>query len=88
MTCGSRSRATRVGLAAEPALVLRVLAQRRGQQLERHVAVAAGVVGAVDLAHPAPADEGQELVPTDPLHPAAPGCSGLPVTWAMMLHRA
>jgi hypothetical protein len=44
-------------LAAEARLVLGVARERGGQPLERDGAPARRVVRAVDLAHPAPADE-------------------------------
>ena len=57
-----------VGLALEAALVLRVVGQRGGQQLQRDLAVAARVVGAVDLAHAARTDDALDPVLAELLH--------------------
>ena len=54
------------GLGAEAGLERRVGGQRSGQPLERDDATADGVVGAVDLAHAAAAD--QLLQPVGPEH--------------------
>ena len=67
------------GLALEAGAELRAGRQVGGQHLDRHVAAQAGVVGAVDLAHPARADRGDDLVRAEPRaggerHPISASC--------------
>src|SRR6185295_10527095 len=54
--------ARRAGLALEAAEAVLVLGERLGQDLDRDVPLQPGVPGAVDLAHPACAEEGVDLV--------------------------
>ena len=49
-------------LALEPRQVIGVIRQRRGQHLDRHLAIQLGVARAVHLAHPALAEQGDDLV--------------------------
>ena len=63
--------------AAKPGHAVGIQRERRRQHLDRRVAIEPGVVGAIDLAHPARADGGDDLVranagPRGQCHRAAP----------------
>ena len=60
--CGCVSDRDRLRLAAEALAAARVGGDVVGDDLQRDVAIEAGVVGPVDLAHAAGADEPPELV--------------------------
>ena len=57
-----RERRDGAGLALEPRQASRVAGERRGQDLDRDLAPEPRVPGAVDLAHPARAERGEDLV--------------------------
>lgn len=59
---GMVQRAGGAGFLLEATDAFGVLGDRGGQDLDRHFAPEAGVAGAIDLAHPAGADERQDLI--------------------------
>ena len=61
-----RERRDRLGLALEARQRVGVGGEMRRQDLDRHLAVELGVAGAEDLAHPALAELGDDLVGAEP----------------------
>jgi hypothetical protein len=54
------------GLALEPRPTFRIVSNMRSQGLDSHCAAQSAVVGFIDLAHPADANEGQNLIRAEP----------------------
>ena len=50
------------GFTFKPGKAIRILRERLGQHLERDIPVELGIRGPIDLAHPAFADEGSDVV--------------------------
>jgi len=63
---GVRQRGQRLRFRAEPGQVRRVLLEVRMHDLERDLTAQLGIAGAVHLAHPAGAKDGQQFIGTDP----------------------
>ncbi len=75
---GMIQRREHLGLAAEPGDAVGILRERRGQYLDRSVAVELRIAGTIDLPHPARADGADDLVWANPRpgaqrHRLAPG---------------